>query len=195
VSIPRIGLINESYYLQWLWERYIFKNMNMLAASESTSLFVLQAKILKVLAHPQRLEIIQLLRIEPLTVTQLYQMLELPQPKISQHLMILRRYGIVAARRDGKSITYILANEQFSAAHDAIREAVIASQHQDEPSAAVFHSLKDVLETHTDPVCGMKLSARTAAYTLHYREQQYYFCASRCHHLFEAQPERYLSHA
>lgn len=168
--------------------------MNILKAAESESLFILQAKILKVLAHPQRLELIQLLRIQPLTVTQLYQMLELPQPKISQHLMVLRRYGVVSARRDGTSITYSLANEQFSAAHDAIREAVIASQHQDEPSAAVFHSLKDVLETHADPVCGMKLSARTAAYTLRYRNQQYYFCASRCYHLFESQPERYLPH-
>ena len=52
--------------------------------------FKLHAQLLKSIAHPRRLEIIHLLRDQSLLVSQIVEMLDLPQANISQHLQILR---------------------------------------------------------------------------------------------------------
>ena len=52
--------------------------------------FVQQAELLQALAHPKRLEILNLIAQKSLTVTQIYSMLDLPQANISQHLIVLR---------------------------------------------------------------------------------------------------------
>jgi ArsR family transcriptional regulator len=56
---------------------------------------------LRELSHPVRLEIICLLAAGPLTVNELVEKLDHPQPNVSKHLMDLRASGIVTARRDG----------------------------------------------------------------------------------------------
>ncbi|MDQ3013901.1 MAG: YHS domain-containing protein, partial [Acidobacteriota bacterium] len=47
-------------------------------------------------------------------------------------------------------------------------------------------------ETHVDPVCGMKVSAATAAGKHEYNGQTYYFCSAHCLHKFQADPEAVL---
>ena len=44
-----------------------------------------------------------------------------------------------------------------------------------------------------DPVCGMDVSPATAAGSLAYRGQTYYFCAKSCLAKFQADPEKYLA--
>ena len=46
------------------------------------------------------------------SVSELEQMLSLRQPTVSQQLARLRTEGLVASRRDGKTIYYSLASEQ-----------------------------------------------------------------------------------
>ncbi|MED3323074.1 metalloregulator ArsR/SmtB family transcription factor [Bacillus thuringiensis] len=65
------------------------------------------ADILRVLAHPVRLQIVhQLLRKQRLNVTEIQKMVQLPQSMVSQHLYKMRNYKVVAYERKGTEIFY-----------------------------------------------------------------------------------------
>lgn len=68
------------------------------------------ALALKALAHPARLQIVDLLRRNDLCVCQMERALGKRQAYISQHLMVLREAGLVTARKDGLLVHYSLAN-------------------------------------------------------------------------------------
>ena len=155
-------------------------------------LFELHAQLFKALAHPRRLEIVQLLRDTQLPVTDIHTMLDLPQANISQHLTILRDAKVVTTRRDGKQVLYALAAPEIMAACDLFREMLIRQyQGTNVPKEFAF-SLAELVPLHTDPVCGMRVSARTAGFHTHYQETEYYFCASGCHKRFTDAPEDYV---
>jgi DNA-binding transcriptional ArsR family regulator len=73
------------------------------------------AAILKNLAHPQRLFILCCLTKGEATVGEIRQKCGASQSLISQHLMRMRREGIVAARRDGNFVHYRIADPKLSA--------------------------------------------------------------------------------
>jgi len=64
------------------------------------------AGAMRVLAHPQRLRICELLGRGRFSVGQLAERLGTSQNAVSQHLAIMRAHGIVAPRRDGRSVYY-----------------------------------------------------------------------------------------
>ena len=71
-------------------------------------------EILRAVAHPMRLAIIDLLHDgKQLSVTEIYETLELEQAVASHHLRILKDRDVVQVRRDGKSSLYSLTNEDF----------------------------------------------------------------------------------
>ena len=49
------------------------------------------------------------------------------------------------------------------------------------------------METHSDPVCGMKVEERDAAGESTYQESTYYFCSRGCKKKFDENPEQYAS--
>jgi ArsR family transcriptional regulator len=65
-------------------------------------------KILKVVAEPNRLRILLLLRAEELSVAELQEILTMGQSTISTHLSQLKHAGLVEDRRTGKSSLYRL---------------------------------------------------------------------------------------
>lgn len=68
------------------------------------------AAMLKVLAHPKRMAIVDLLgRIDRMTVTNIYTELEMPQAIASQHLITLKDRGILTSQKSGTKIYYSLA--------------------------------------------------------------------------------------
>ena len=69
-----------------------------------------QAALLRLLAHPVRLRILDILRREPECVCHLSAALTKPQPYISQQLAILRNAGVIVDERDGTNIFYRLAD-------------------------------------------------------------------------------------
>lgn len=72
-------------------------------------------QILKSIAHPTRLAILELLRDEEQCVCHIEAALKLRQAYISQHLMILRQAGLVEDRRDGSRIYYrVILPEVYS---------------------------------------------------------------------------------
>jgi DNA-binding transcriptional ArsR family regulator len=69
------------------------------------------AKYFRGLGDPTRLRILELLREEQeLTVGELVARLGQPQPKISSHLACLRWCGFVDSRRDGRLVSYWIAD-------------------------------------------------------------------------------------
>lgn len=64
------------------------------------------AETYKVLANPKRLEILNLLREQELSVEQLVKTLCVPKANVSQHLALLREAKLVTVRRDGLNKYY-----------------------------------------------------------------------------------------
>ena len=76
----------------------------MLQSAEETSGF------LKAISHPSRLVILCRLSESPATVGELEAFAGLPQAEVSKHLARLREDALVVARRDGRNVTYSLAD-------------------------------------------------------------------------------------
>lgn len=68
-----------------------------------------KAGLLRVLGHPVRLAILAELNKGPKCVTDIQELLEMPQPNVSQHLAALRHEKIVDYHEDGKQRCYYLA--------------------------------------------------------------------------------------
>src|SRR6266581_3703264 len=70
-----------------------------------------KANLFRVLGHPARVRILELLRGGERSVGALQAELELDSGGTSQHLAALRRIGLVASRRDGNSVYYRVDDE------------------------------------------------------------------------------------
>ncbi|MCK5776441.1 MAG: helix-turn-helix transcriptional regulator [Bacteroidales bacterium] len=67
---------------------------------------------LKAIAHPLRIAIIEMLDEEgPLSVSEIFEKLDIMQANASHHLSILKNRGILKSERVGKKIIYDLNNE------------------------------------------------------------------------------------
>ena len=88
-------------------------------------LYELHAGICQTLANPKRLEIIAHLRSGEKTVGELTKSMQISQANLSQHLMIMRQKGIVAARREGLNIHYRLSSPKIIKACDLMREVLL----------------------------------------------------------------------
>ncbi len=81
------------------------------------------AEIMRALAHPLRLSIIEFIdKNKVINVNKIYNTLNLEQSITSQHLKILRNAGIVTTRRDGKFIYYSLSYETISKAWSTVEK-------------------------------------------------------------------------
>lgn len=64
------------------------------------------SECLKIVAHPARLRLVDLLLAEDLTVGELAARLDLPQPVVSGHLRRLQAHRLLAPVRRGKNVYY-----------------------------------------------------------------------------------------
>ena len=71
-----------------------------------------KANLFRVLGHPARVRILELLRDGERSVGALQTELELDSGGTSQHLAALRRIGLVESRREGTSVYYRVADER-----------------------------------------------------------------------------------
>ena len=72
----------------------------------SAAVHVVKANLFRVLGHPARVRILELLREGERSVGALQAELELESGGTSQHLAALRRVGLVESRREGTSVYY-----------------------------------------------------------------------------------------
>ncbi|MBI2671063.1 winged helix-turn-helix transcriptional regulator [Candidatus Woesearchaeota archaeon] len=87
-------------------------------------IYELHAEICKVFSNPIRLEILNLLRNNDMSVTDLVEKTKFSQANISQHLAIMKYKGIVSSKRKGKNIYYKITNPKIIKAFDIIREVL-----------------------------------------------------------------------
>lgn len=73
------------------------------------------AELLKLLAHPDRLRMLEELRLGEKDVTSIAQALSLPGTRVSQHLSQLRAGRLVEERRDGRNHFYRLTHPNLAA--------------------------------------------------------------------------------
>lgn len=80
--------------------------------SAAQSPYKATARILKTLADPTRLRLLEILKHGEHNVTALRPILDLPQPAVSHHLALLKEADLILARRTGRKIFYKL-NDNF----------------------------------------------------------------------------------
>ena len=72
------------------------------------------SEIFKILAHPDRVRIIEELGAGERDVNSIVEQLDLPGPRVSQHLSLMRAHRIVEERRDGQHHFYRLLQPQIA---------------------------------------------------------------------------------
>jgi ArsR family transcriptional regulator len=75
---------------------------------------------LKLLAHPERLRILDAIRRDSECVCHLEALLGKPQPYVSQQLRLLRDAGIIADEKQGQNVFYRLSDEAVRGWLDAV---------------------------------------------------------------------------
>jgi ArsR family transcriptional regulator len=92
------------------------------------SLYEMQAEICKTLTNPKRIEILNTLKTEEKTVTELVVALGASKANVSQHLAVMRHKGILTSRREGVNIYYRVSNPKVIDACTLMKE-VLFEQH------------------------------------------------------------------
>lgn len=69
-------------------------------------------KKLKALSDPNRFRIVMMLKIRPLCVCELLEVLEIAGGTLSNHLKILKNSGLIGQNKDGRWVEYCLLNDE-----------------------------------------------------------------------------------
>lgn len=92
--------------------------------------YAIQADFLKALAHPTRLQIMEILRSGEKCVCDIIPELGLEQSTVSRHLAVLKREGILHSRKDGLRVIYRSTSPQIHDIIDLTIEAIRQIWHE-----------------------------------------------------------------
>ena len=81
---------------------------------ESEPLYKLKGEFFKTLGHPARIRILELLAVQDRSVGELLPEVGLESSNLSQQLGVLRRAGVVDARKDGNTVIYSIASPDIA---------------------------------------------------------------------------------
>ena len=98
--------------------------MVLTEGQDNKRIYELHASICRTLAHPTRLEILNLLRQGERSVSELAEQIGSSLANTSQHLAVLRDKGVVVSRREGVSIYYQVSNPKIIQACSLMREVL-----------------------------------------------------------------------
>lgn len=87
-------------------------------------LYEVKAEFFRMLGHPVRIRVLELLSDGPMPVRDLLSTIEVEASNLSQQLAVLRRAGIVSATREGSTVVYALAGPDVSELLDAARRVL-----------------------------------------------------------------------
>lgn len=76
------------------------------------------------MAHPTRILILRSLESGEKTVNVLAKLAGVTQANASQHLALLRQFGLVSTRRDGTSIYYSISDQRIAEACKLVRGCI-----------------------------------------------------------------------
>jgi rhodanese-related sulfurtransferase/DNA-binding transcriptional ArsR family regulator len=121
-----------------------------------TELFDEFARVAKAMASGRRIELVDVLANGERTVEALAGEVGLSVANTSQHLQVLRRAGLITARREGTSIHYRLAGPEVFELWRALRTLATSRLAEVERLAAAYLGDRDALE----PVTRQELARR-----------------------------------
>jgi ArsR family transcriptional regulator len=85
---------------------------------------LLQAEVLRTMAHPRRIQILHELADGPIEVRRLASRVGATQPNVSQHLAAMRSVGLVDFERDGREVRYRLTDRRSVEACELMRTVI-----------------------------------------------------------------------
>lgn len=97
------------------------------SATSTPPVHVLKADLFRALGHPVRVRLLELLVEGERPVSELLAATGLEASHLSQHLGVLRRTGVVAARRAGNSVHYRLAHPSVAELLGAARTFLLST--------------------------------------------------------------------
>jgi ArsR family transcriptional regulator len=101
-----------------------------------------QARILKALAHPTRLQILEILKDGEKCVCELLPALGLEQSNVSQHLAILREHGLIDHRKEGLRVIYWIKDERVFEIIDIISKILVDRLKETEATLKLLKGVK-----------------------------------------------------
>jgi DNA-binding transcriptional ArsR family regulator len=87
-------------------------------------LYRLQAEFCKGMAHPKRIQILRVLKSGEKSVNELAKLTGIPQANMSQHLAILRQFGLLNTRREGTNVYYSISDHRIVEACELVRNCI-----------------------------------------------------------------------
>jgi rhodanese-related sulfurtransferase len=132
------------------------------------------ARIGQALASGRRVEMLDILANGERTVERLSEAVALSVANTSQHLQILRRAGLVNARREGNYIRYSLAGDDVFALWSTLRGVALQRTAEIEALAASYLGERDTLEPVTRDELARRLRHDTPPIVLDVRPREEY---------------------
>ena len=85
-------------------------------------------KAFKALGEPTRLKILKMLSLRPLCVCELSEVLNIAQPRVSQHLRILKEADLVRESRESYWVIYSLNHKKMESLLEDFSEYIISGE-------------------------------------------------------------------
>lgn len=122
--------------------------MPFTSLTPDSPLHEIKAQLFKALGHPARVRLLEMLAPGERPVSELLAATGLEASLASQHLAVLRRSGVVVARREGNAVHYRLADPSVVTLLSAARSFLATSL---EGSRAALDDLQQVMEADATP--------------------------------------------
>ena len=93
----------------------------------NTPIYQMKAEFFKVLGHPARIRVLEVLREGERSVSDLAPVVGLEASHLSQQLAVLRRSKLVGTRKEGTSVLYSVSNPMVFELLDVARKILTSS--------------------------------------------------------------------
>ncbi len=107
--------------------------------TDMEALYAMQAEICRVLGHPHRIHILDLLSHSEKTATQLRVSLNIGKVNLSQHLSLLRQAGLIQSCQRGRETAYCIAIPAVTSACRLVRKVLAVRLQQGTRLARALH--------------------------------------------------------
>ena len=105
-------------------------------------IFEMQCQICKAMAHPARLEIVELLHRHEMSAAAMLEALETSKANLSKNMALLMQAGIVDAIRAGRQVSYRLSHPEIHKACVIMRSLLYERLKQGEKLASAIGSMR-----------------------------------------------------
>ena len=116
------------------------------------TIYQMHAEVCKTLASARRIEIIDRLRDGKMLAGDLARVMGISKANLSQHLSIMRRNGIVNARREGAHMHYRISSRKVVKACQLMREVLLERLAQGNELSKLARSIDPRERKHEIPV-------------------------------------------